>query len=155
LSIGNSPRSLFVDQQGKGRRSYCSSQQTPEDIVMEAKKVLPNILGRSLNVLTPMDAPLYKKWSSIRRSSLREIFILEFIERQMKEKKISLKEARLIYKQMIAMLSLGICVIQFENGLITGYAQNWKQNKETRSEKTVTGILVANFHRRSYGFLDS
>ena len=80
---------------------------------------------------------------------MKDFFILEYVDSQMKNSELALKDARMLYKKIVSMTNLGLCSIEFKNDHVTGI----KEFKSSQSQLTlqenqpIIGYLVANFWR--------
>jgi hypothetical protein len=163
LSKGKTPRSLFISQNGdiykyrKASKLLVSSSKTPEEIITESKSVLARVIGKTSDKIVPLEPIIYDKWNSVRKKSMKDFFILEYVDSQMKndESGMTLKDARMLYKKIISMTNLGLCSVEFKNGRVTGIKESIPTNTantttttaNSQEKQPLTGYLVANFWR--------
>jgi hypothetical protein len=155
LSKGKTPRSLFIAQNGdiykyrKASKLLVSSSKSPEEIIADSKSSLARVIGKTSEKLIPLEPITYDKWNSVRKKSMKDFFILEYVDSQMKNDGIPLKEARTMYRKILSMTSLGLCSIEFENGRVVNVKELESQQSSApqQQEKANPDYLIANFWR--------
>jgi len=155
LSKGKTPRSLFIAQNGdvykyrKASKLLVSSSKTPEEIIADSKSILAKVIGKTSEKLIPLEPVVYDKWNSVRKKSMKDFFILEYVDFKMKDCGISLKDAKMLYKKILSMASLGLCSIEFKDGHVVDVKELELQSSAPQfQEKTAnSGYLMANFWR--------
>jgi hypothetical protein len=154
LSKGKTPRSLFISQNGdiykyrKASKLLVSSSKSPEEIITDSKSILARVIGKTSERLIPLEPIIYDKWNSVRKKSMKDFFILEYVDFQMKNYGISFKEAKMMYKKILSMTNLGLCSIEFRDGHVIDVKELESQICLPQpQEKTNPGYLMANFWR--------
>ena len=154
LSKGKTPRTLFISQNGdiykyrKASKLLVSSSKSPEEIIADSKSVLSRVIGKTSEKLIPIEPIIYDKWNSVRKKSMKDFFILEYVDSQIKNCGISLREAKIMYKKILSMTNLGLCSIDFRDGHVTDIRESQSQICSPQpQEKANSGYLITNFWR--------